>query len=93
MKRMSHPLRVRGLKPAGGKRRHKDSEVAPSAGAWIETSSEIIQHKHETVAPSVGAWIETFRKSRFLKKLQSHPLRVYGLKQDIANVIHRVNLS
>ena len=55
----SHPMRVRGLK-------HKvlasctKQEVAPHAGAWIET---LLLHAYPyglTVAPHAGAWIETW---------------------------------
>ena len=52
-------MRVRGLK-----RRNLSgniySDVAPRAGAWIETICN--NHSHGTiyVAPRAGAWIETF---------------------------------
>jgi len=34
---VSHPMRVRGLKHLGGYNVKFDFEVAPHAGAWIET--------------------------------------------------------
>ena len=34
---MSHPVRVRGLKPAPRAPLHAASYVAPRAGAWVET--------------------------------------------------------
>ena len=33
----SHPMRVRGLKQAELKTRADEGQVAPHAGAWIET--------------------------------------------------------
>ena len=36
-----------------------NDDVAPLAGAWIETIRLIHVRKHETVAPLAGAWIET----------------------------------
>ena len=55
----SHPVRVRGLKPLHTPCNLSETEVAPRAGAWIET--KIARH-HTTkgvVAPRAGAWIET----------------------------------
>ena len=37
--------------------------VAPSAGAWIETSELGLLTKKMAVAPSAGAWIETLTKA------------------------------
>ena len=34
-------------------------EVAPLAGAWIETQQQQQQHLGQIVAPLAGAWIET----------------------------------
>ena len=40
--------------------RHGAAEVAPRAGAWIETSTDALCHAAVTrVAPRAGAWIET----------------------------------
>ena len=33
----SHPVRVRGLKPSGRSTRRTSRNVAPRAGAWVET--------------------------------------------------------
>ena len=38
---------------------YSDSEVAPHAGAWIETCNSDTTCPHSTVAPHAGAWIET----------------------------------
>ena len=35
-------------------------QVAPFAGAWIETTEAAEQAQRENVAPFAGAWIETF---------------------------------
>ena len=55
----SHPLRVRGLKQCDTCGCGTSYEVAPPAGAWIETiriRSHLPRYK---VAPPAGAWIET----------------------------------
>ena len=33
--------------------------VAPHAGAWIETHQQVLDIIREAVAPHAGAWIET----------------------------------
>ena len=56
-------------------------EVAPRAGAWIETEAEGNKFFHPSVAPRAGAWIETrcvTSSSSFVQV--SHPVRVRGLK-------------
>ena len=40
-------------------------QVAPRAGAWIETSDRDKNDAQAMVAPRAGAWIET-RAARFL---------------------------
>ena len=45
---------------------HRDLDVAPRVGAWIETLDENFVKRLKDVAPRVGAWIETakcFRRS------------------------------
>ena len=39
-------------------------DVAPHAGAWIETSSSTMLTSAGPVAPHAGAWIETGRYAR-----------------------------
>ena len=56
--RRSPPSRGRGLKLDPG-RRESPIEVAPFAGAWIETSSGSRTSLRLRVAPFAGAWIET----------------------------------
>ena len=77
---MSHPLRVRGLKLRSGCRTICQI-VASFTGAWIETMLFLRHLSVLLVASFTGAWIETY--SPFIlywKSLQSHPLRVRGLK-------------
>ncbi|AAQ58906.1 hypothetical protein CV_1231 [Chromobacterium violaceum ATCC 12472] len=39
--------------------RHPRREVAPNAGAWIETYAPVPLQAGDLVAPNAGAWIET----------------------------------
>ena len=56
---MSHPTRVRGLKPRLAMARSAVLVVAPHAGAWIETVNFVALGANLGVAPHAGAWIET----------------------------------
>jgi hypothetical protein len=56
---LSHPMRVRGLKPSNKSASNPVVEVAPHAGAWIETFIIIDLSLLIGVAPHAGAWIET----------------------------------
>ena len=56
-------------------------DVAPRAGAWIETISIGQILWADAVAPRAGAWIETLGISPFATDVTSHPVRVRGLKQ------------
>ena len=56
---LSLPTRERGLKRlviVGGV---SPANVAPYAGAWIETSLQSASCQNNSVAPYAGAWIET----------------------------------
>ncbi len=55
----SLPVRERGLKPKIGMRFSFNQQVAPRAGAWIETRAVILLARQYGVAPRAGAWIET----------------------------------
>ncbi len=44
-------------------------QVAPHAGAWIETSRDLSALSPDSVAPHAGAWIETFDKYRHSQEL------------------------
>ena len=52
-------MRVRGLKHRKGCCATTCGNVAPHAGAWIETSCKSNRWERECVAPHAGAWIET----------------------------------
>jgi len=52
---------VRGLKQLLGKNKGMFKEVAPLAGAWIETIMTGCPPLPYNVAPLAGAWIETGR--------------------------------
>ena len=56
---LSHPTRVRGLKPSLLVDIVATVEVAPHTGAWIETSIVPVCGYYPCVAPHTGAWIET----------------------------------
>src|SRR5690554_3783169 len=56
---MSRPSRARGLKQEVQRPLLTPDEVAPFAGAWIETSIERGFPSRPCVAPFAGAWIET----------------------------------
>ena len=55
----SHPVRVRGLKHHQKESKQHEYNVAPRAGAWIETIRDAFHQMQEQVAPRAGAWIET----------------------------------
>ena len=55
----SPPARGRGLKHPLGRASLGAEEVAPRAGAWIETSVRTRRPSGASVAPRAGAWIET----------------------------------
>ena len=56
---LSHPVRVRGLKPGPFLAPLIRTPVAPRAGAWIETMVPSSSSHQVVVAPRAGAWIET----------------------------------
>ena len=87
---MSHPVWVRGLKPATKPLQPQFVCVAPRVGAWIETINAVISFFSAYVAPRVGAWIET-RKNKYQKRRSgSHPVWVRGLKLCRINQRHIV---
>lgn len=55
---LSHPMRVRGLKPINRKQFTNFSGVALHAGAWIETSEKSAHCSGICVAPHAGALVE-----------------------------------
>ena len=57
---MSLPARERGLKRDASGIVDMTYQVAPRAGAWIETLCyNVVLSKSLQVAPRAGAWIET----------------------------------
>jgi len=52
-------VRVRGLKPCPRNGEDRTAEVAPRAGAWVETISLSYLYHAMIVAPRAGAWVET----------------------------------
>ena len=61
---VSRPVRARGLKLNRRRSNRPDMEVAPRAGAWIETALLGLCTRTVYVAPRAGAWIETLHKTR-----------------------------
>ena len=55
----SRPSRARGLKLVQDVRQERLADVAPLAGAWIETQPSAQAQPELKVAPLAGAWIET----------------------------------
>jgi len=56
---MSRPARARGLKQKYCDEHGYKIDVAPRAGAWIETGVAVWSYALRCVAPRAGAWIET----------------------------------
>jgi len=54
--------------------------VAPYAGAWIETVNSKVALKVLLVAPYAGAWIETRESLNYQRPTRSLPTRERGLK-------------
>ena len=57
-------MRERGLKRPSRLCASGTPRVAPHAGAWIETSSQVRPFGRSPVAPHAGAWIETLSRCR-----------------------------
>ena len=59
------------------------ADVAPHAGAWIETSQRPPPWARTPVAPCAGAWIETTRGTQSSRLTPwSRPVRARGLKPE-----------
>jgi len=56
----SPPTRGRGLKQFRLDDHLGREEVAPHAGAWVETRAKNPAREASPVAPHAGAWVETF---------------------------------
>ena len=78
---MSHPTRVRGLKPLPGAQNDADAESHPTRVRGLKRELEAQLKPLEGVAPHAGAWIETGNLKEVVSEFQkSHPTRVRGLK-------------
>ena len=78
----SPPMRGRGLKQRERGELQPAAEVAPHAGAWIETPSyRAIPLLSKRVAPHAGAWIETRLDNMEVQPTGSPPMRGRGLKR------------
>ena len=65
----------------------KTVQVAPRAGAWIETNSCAYSATYGPVAPRAGAWIETYRVLLAVRADKSPPARGRGLKQQLPRTV------
>ncbi len=65
----SRPSRARGLKLRARLSLDQQEEVAPLAGAWIETLLSVRARGSSRVAPLAGAWIETKAVVLLIRKL------------------------
>ena len=75
-------MRARGLKQIRSPRFHDNVQVAPHAGAWIETTYSHNFCTVNSVAPHAGAWIETDDvNARLYTIYSSRPMRARGLKR------------
>ena len=73
-------MRERGLKPVLPAASLVFYQVAPHAGAWIETCNFFLAFMYVQVAPHAGAWIETWWSKLICFHLESFPMRERGLK-------------
>ena len=92
--RLSHPMRVRGLKYVFALLGPGLTRVAPHAGAWIEIRY-VVNTLTETgdVAPHAGAWIEIVSGYLLAVCGASHPMRVRGLKFSMARKLANMTRS
>ena len=65
-----------------GNKPDKDNDVAPRAGAWIETVENQSIIDINGVAPRAGAWIETTELAAHYLASSSRPVRARGLKPE-----------
>ena len=82
-KQQSLPPRERGLKPEIFTTNIEIMDVAPPAGAWIETLELLNANINFIVAPPAGAWIETALHTRGNGRTGSLPPRERGLKHAV----------
>src|SRR5690606_10848435 len=77
----------RGLKPPPGEGHLGPlAQVAPRAGAWIETTWSPGRSSWRSVAPRAGAWIETRKELRGITCRSTSPLaQGRGLKRCVGD--------
>jgi len=64
-------MRARGLKQLVRVSQSFAADVAPHAGAWIETQLQAKKSNLKLVAPHAGAWIETAMRLVYYTSYQS----------------------
>ena len=78
---MSHPARVRGLKPSWTINLENAHLVAPRTGAWIETGQEYqIGSRRLRSHPARVRGLKHLKTPTYCIFGMSHPARVRGLK-------------
>ena len=92
--KQSHPVRVRGLKLRIGAAVRCLAQVAPRAGAWIETPRLTVIF--DTLAKSHPVRVRGLKRNLlpfYLDNWQSHPVRVRGLKHRIGKFWGKSSVS
>ena len=77
---LSHPMRVRGLKPKIIEMKEDPKMSHPMRVRGLKRGGEQRATQRRTVAPHAGAWIETYQYQMDAVDILSHPMRVRGLK-------------
>ena len=80
IKLLSHPVRVRGLKPMPQPLAQL-LDVAPRAGAWIETFCKSACYSYSRSHPVRVRGLKPPVRANSAVRASSHPVRVRGLKQ------------
>ena len=90
---MSHPSRVRGLKPYLFILSIKVIIVAPITGAWIETWLYKRTHDKRYVAPITGAWIETPCKENLVRCYLVAPITGAWIETTVLALVVAINTT
>ena len=77
---MSHPLRVRGLKPKCVEEAENKIMSHPLRVRGLKHPNLLSYNTSFSVASFTGAWVETVILIMVCNHILSHPLRVRGLK-------------
>ena len=77
----SRPVRARGLKPSPPLKDRYDQNVAPRAGAWIETHPCRRSHPWAVSRPVRARGLKQTVKRSVNTHVRSRPVRARGLKQ------------